>query len=145
MAANTDILGQGWQFPFSFSPRTGGVGTSTSVSISDGIAHVIQSIEQILGTPIGERVMLRDFGSFLHTIVFEPNDPTLGVLAEHYVRTALERWEPRVILDRIYVEQDGPALEISIAFTIIRTQVKGNMVYPYHLEDGPGRARAVAA
>ncbi len=144
MAANTDILGQGWQFPFSFSPRTGGVGTSTSISRSDGIQHVVQSIQQILGTAKGERVMLRDFGSRLHTLVFEPNDPDIRVLADHYVREALEKWEPRVILDRVYTEQDGPKLEISMSFTIIRTQVTGNMVFPYHLQKGPIIGREAA-
>ena len=40
--------------------------------------------------------MRPDYGCELHRLVFSPNDDTTAGLAIHYVRRALERWEPRV-------------------------------------------------
>jgi phage baseplate assembly protein W len=36
------------------------------------------------------------YGCHLHRLVFSPNDDTTAGLAIHYVRQALERWEPRI-------------------------------------------------
>jgi hypothetical protein len=44
--------------------------------------------------------MRPQYGSYLHRLLFAPNDHTTAGLAIHYVRAAIERWEPRVeILD----------------------------------------------
>lgn len=60
-----------------------------------GIDHLRQSIRDILTTPIGSRVMRRDYGSRLFQLVDRPTTPALMV--ELYVATAeaLDRWEPR--------------------------------------------------
>jgi phage baseplate assembly protein W len=55
---------------------------------SKGIEHVKESIQQILGTPIGTRIMRPDFGSGLRQIVFELNEATIDSRGEHYVREA---------------------------------------------------------
>ncbi|EGG93498.1 hypothetical protein IMCC1989_1154 [gamma proteobacterium IMCC1989] len=61
-----------------------------------GHAHLRQSITDILTTPIGTRVMRRDYGSRLFDLVDAPlNEETI---AEVYVATveALQKWEPRL-------------------------------------------------
>jgi phage baseplate assembly protein W len=147
MPENVDILGKGWRFPFAITKRKGGPGTSASLSESEGIEHVKESIRQILGTPIGSRVMRRDFGSRLRQIVFEPNDSTLDTLIEHYVREAIERWEKRVIVGPvtvIHAEREAGKVEIGVQFRIIQTNVVGNLVYPFYLTGAarPGEAAA---
>ncbi|MFC1707095.1 GPW/gp25 family protein [Planctomycetota bacterium] len=142
MAANVDFLGKGWRFPFAITKRKGGTGTSASASESDGIAHVKESIRQILGTPIGSRVMRRDFGSRLRQIVFAPNDSTIDTLVEHYVREAIERWEKRVVLGSVTVvhsERHLGRVEIGIQFRIVRTNASGNLVFPFYLQGGDDR------
>ncbi|MBI3726039.1 GPW/gp25 family protein [bacterium] len=136
MAENVDILGKGWRFPFAITKRKGGPGTSASLSESEGIEHVKESIRQILGTPIGSRVMRRDFGSRLRQIVFQPNDSTIDTLVEHYVREAIERWERRALVGSVTVVHDERELgkvEIGVEFRIIQTNVLGNLVFPYYL------------
>lgn len=136
MAVSIDILGKGWRFPFAITKRKGGTGTSASLSESAGIEHVKESIRQILGTPVGSRVMRRDFGSRLRQIVFEPNDSTIDTLVEHYVREAIERWEKRVVVGPVTVvrsERGQGRVEIDVQFRIIRTNVVGNLVYPYYI------------
>ena len=68
-----------------------------------GIAHLRQSVRTILTTPIGTRVMRRDFGARLFELLDQPLSPAL--LTEMYAAAneALERWEPRLRVDRIHI------------------------------------------
>lgn len=59
---------------------------------------VWSSIVLILGTPLGTRIMLPEFGSLVPTLVFEPNDEALVALGKRYVIDAIDKWEPRVTL-----------------------------------------------
>lgn len=56
------------------------------------------SVIHILGTHIGERVHLIDFGSRLQELVFEPDDDAFVTLAQTFINEALRRWEPRIDL-----------------------------------------------
>lgn len=70
-------------------------------TVSDRAA-VRQAILLLLLTRPGERVLRPTYGCDLHRLVFWPNDDTTAGLAIHYVRQAVERWEPRV--DRVRVD-----------------------------------------
>ena len=133
-----DFLGKGVAFPFRFTQRTGGVYQGSSVTPSEQIQHVTESIIQILNTQITSRVIRRDFGSRMRGIVFDPNDPTLDTHLDYIIRTALETWEPRVIVGPIYVDrtewQEG-RVEITIRVRIIKTNVETNIVFPYFLTE----------
>ncbi len=62
----------------------------------DGLDHLRQSIRDILTTPLGSRVMRRDYGSALPDLV--DSNITGLTLAQLYAATAdaLRRWEPRL-------------------------------------------------
>lgn len=60
-----------------------------------------QSLLLLLSTFPGERVMRPDYGCELLTLAFARNDDTTAGLAIHYVRQAVERFEPRVKVLRI--------------------------------------------
>lgn len=67
----------------------------------EGIEHLRQSIIDILTTPIGSRVMRRDYGSRLFELIDAPvNRETL---VDYYaaVAEALDRWEPRIQLQQV--------------------------------------------
>ena len=66
-----------------------------------GLAHLRQSVTDILTTPIGTRVMRRDYGSRLWELVDTPLTP--GTLSEIYAAAseALGRWETRLRVERI--------------------------------------------
>lgn len=61
-----------------------------------GDLAIKQSILLLLSTMPGERVMRPTYGCPLERFVFAPNDDTTAGLVIHEVRTAIERWEPRV-------------------------------------------------
>mgnify|MGYP000712819703 CR=1 FL=1 len=71
--------------------------------VSDG-ESIRQSILILISTIPGERVMRPKYGCNLHQLAFMPNDATTHGLAIHYVKTAIEQWEPRI--DIIYLDAD---------------------------------------
>jgi len=60
-----------------------------------------QSLMLLISTRPGERVMRPEYGCDLSRLVFAPNDDTTAGLAIHFVRQAVERWEPRVEVLRV--------------------------------------------
>ena len=69
--------------------------------------HIVQSIQDILSTPIGSRVMLREYGSRLYDLVDRPIDKMEIFSAIH---EALDRWEPRIRLRQVRLVGDGRCL-----------------------------------
>jgi hypothetical protein len=84
-----------------------GMSGNTGRRLSD-LEHLRQSIADILRTPIGSRVMRREYGSRLFQLVDRPVDK-VG-LVEVYAATAeaLGRWEPRLRLTRVQAERVYP-------------------------------------
>ena len=137
MADPRGFLGRGMAFPFRFTRKSGGVSAFGAVTQSESDQHIIESILQILGIRVGSRVMRRSFGSYLREIVFRPNDPALDAKVEYAVKGAIERWEPRVVVDTLVIDrtfrQEG-RLDVSVTYTVIKTNVKRNLVFPYFLD-----------
>lgn len=73
----------------------------------DGLDHLRQSVRDILTTPIGSRVMRREYGSRLYELVDRPmNGETLAELRMATVE-ALARWEPRISITHIEIGADA--------------------------------------
>lgn len=83
------------------------------------------SIHQILGTRIGERVMLPQFGSRLYELIFEPIDDITVALARVYTIEAIEKWEPRVELNDVVVNvnPDQQRVEIIGSYVITNSDI----------------------
>ncbi|MDO5057735.1 MAG: GPW/gp25 family protein [Lautropia sp.] len=73
-----------------------------------GIEHLRQSIRDILTTPLGSRVMRRDYGSRLFALIDAPMNR--GTLMQLYAATieALGRWEPRMRVERVRAVSAAP-------------------------------------
>lgn len=76
-----------------------GVSAVTGKRLSDW-QHVEQSIGKILKTPIGARVMRRDFGSDLPDLVDQKMTPRNILAVYAAAATAIEKWEPRFRMKR---------------------------------------------
>ena len=70
-----------------------------------GTEHLRQSIRDILITPIGSRVMRRDYGSQLFQLIDKPLNESTLVDIYSAVSEALAKWEPRIKLTRVKAEQ----------------------------------------
>jgi phage baseplate assembly protein W len=83
-----------------------------------------------------ERVMRPDFGCAIHDLVFAPNSAATLGMAEHHVRDALLRWEPRIeVLDVTAVASDDhdEVLLIGVHYRVRMTDSRYNLVYPFYL------------
>ncbi len=71
-----------------------GIDKTTGKALS-GLNHLKQSIIDILTTPIGSRVMRREYGSRLPRLVDAPLNSSTLVDLYSATAEALLRWEPR--------------------------------------------------
>lgn len=81
------------------------------------LEHISQSVRDILTTPLGTRVMRREYGSLLPELIDQPLNDALLLQAYAATIMALIRWEPRIrvtaIRRRVSSAQAGRAtLEI---------------------------------
>ena len=133
-----------WKFvhPDLDSPDgTVGLGLSPrgSIAMVDDHDSVRQAILLLLSTIPGERIMRPDYGCQLHRLVFSPNDETTAGLAIHYVRQALDRWEPRIDVLRLDAERnaDNPEqLAISLEYRVRATQQPDAIAFAFNLAGG---------
>jgi phage baseplate assembly protein W len=125
---NPEIHGRGLRFPL----RLGTAGPEQSA----GSRKVDESIRIILGTQHGERVMRPTFGSNLRSLAFAPNNSSTANLARFYVEEALTRWERRIELVDVVVQNDnvGAALLIDITYRLRATQDLRHFVQRLSLE-----------
>jgi phage baseplate assembly protein W len=68
-----------------------------------GQAHLRQSIEDILSTPLGSRRMRPEYGSQLRRFVDLPVNEGWKSAVQAEVARSLQRWEPRLKLERVRV------------------------------------------
>lgn len=127
-----DYLGTGWKFPLQVDP-------AGHFAFSSREQRIEESVYLILGTAKGERVMRPAFGCGLQDLVFAPDNDMTRTRVEETVREALVRYEPRIDLLRVSAEsgQDQPnLLLIRIDYLVRSTNTRGNMVYPFYLQEG---------
>jgi phage baseplate assembly protein W len=67
------------------------------------LVHLKQSIVDILTTPIGSRVMRRDYGSRLFELVDQPINDRLKVQIYSATAEALGKWEPRFKCSKVSI------------------------------------------
>lgn len=80
-----------------------------------GKNHILQSIDDILSTKTGLRIMLRDYGSDLFDLVDRPMNNLLDVEIQAATAGALEKWEPRIKITRVDVTKRSVSGQIMLA------------------------------
>jgi uncharacterized protein len=129
-----EFLGTGWNFPPTF--EKGGL---NSVVMISGEEDIRQSLQIIISTGVGERIMQPDFGAQLTDLMFESITVSMATLIEDRIRTAIFQFEPRVELNNVEVDtdqqNDGVVL-IDVDYTILSTNTRKNIVFPFYLNEG---------
>ncbi|WP_137441811.1 GPW/gp25 family protein, partial [Escherichia coli] len=77
-----------------------GMNCSDGLTVTD-LEHISQSIGDILRTPVGSRVMRRDYGSLLASMIDQPQTPALELQIKVACYMAVLKWEPRVTLSSV--------------------------------------------
>ena len=93
-----------------------GMNRETGKAIEDR-DHLVQSIEMILNTPIGTRVMRPDFGSELPSLVAAPMSPATDLRIYAATIDALNRSEPRLSAERVDIVERKATGELILRLT----------------------------
>lgn len=127
---NEAFLGRGWSFP----PVIAAEGVKMSAYEQD----IEESLRVLFGTSPGERVNRYDYGCPLRRYAFEPMTTETTVRMRNDITHAIILFEPRITLEDVSFEEhtDEGLLLILITYTIIRTNSRNNMVYPFYLNEG---------
>lgn len=108
-----------------------------SIAMVEEDDAIRQALLLLISTRPGERVMRPAYGCDLERLIFSPNDDTTAGLAMHYVRQAVERWEPRVEIlgvDAWRDPEDASTIQIVLDYQVRATLNKGQLVVPVGLE-----------
>jgi uncharacterized protein len=125
----TEIIGSGLAFPLQVDRRGG-------IALARDETDIEQAIELILATAPGERPMRPEFGCGVHDFVFDSIDATTVGRMELAIRDALDRWEPRVVVEKVDFGLDEVGegrLIIDIGYRVRATNTMRNLVYPFYV------------
>jgi uncharacterized protein len=126
------FLGKGWSFPPEFIKST-----KTTMMSSDA-NDIKESLEILLSTKIGERMMNPKYGCDLGVFVFDTFNVGTETYMKDIIKTAILNHETRIKLDDVgfSYNKGKNVVFIDLQFTIRNTNSRSNMVYPFYLTEG---------
>lgn len=124
------FLGRGWSFPPTL--------TDGGVEMVAYEVDIEQSLHVLFSTSPGERVNRYDYGCPLRRYAFEPMTTETTVQMRNDITRAIILFEPRITLEDVSFEEqpEKGVLLIRLTYTVIRTNNRNNMVYPFYLNEG---------
>jgi len=132
MNNDTSFLGKGWSFPPTFDNPGAGV------QMLRGEDDIQSSLQVLLSTRLGERVMQPTFGCNLDVMLFELLDTTLKTEIRNLVERAILYFEPRIDLEKVDIDAQNDlngVILITVNYIIRSTNTRGNLVYPFYLSE----------
>ncbi len=130
---NLPFLGRGWSFPPTFRAELPGV------EMLEQEADIASSLEILLSTMPGERVLLPEYGCNTEELVFESLDTTAKTLMADKIGAAILYFEPRIEVERVRLdssrELEGVVL-IEVVYLVRTTNSRFNFVFPFYKLEG---------
>ena len=118
----------GWKFPITFNKYSKTVDNTTSLEES-----IKTSLYLLLTTTQGERIMELEYGCDLNSIMFKPLDLNLKTFISNNIKSAIQKWEPRVnVLDvEVANERNDPVISINVKYKILETDIVDSLNFEY--------------
>lgn len=133
MSTKESFLGRGWGFPPEFAKK------AASVRMTEAEEDIERSLQILLSTRPGERILVPDYGCNLDELLFKPLNLTLKTYVIDLIKTAILYHEPRIDVEKIAIDEstdsDGILL-INIDYRVRITNSRRNMVYPFFKTEG---------
>ena len=131
MSSDLSFLGTGWEFPPAFVKQ----GQNT-VRLSTGEDDVNQSLEILLGTVLGERIMQPGYGADMSRLLFEPLNASLSTYIKDLILTAVRKYEGRISVENVFLEtvHEEGLLNISLDYRLKAIDSRFNFIYPFYLD-----------
>ena len=133
MKTSKSIIGIGWGFPPEFDKG------KKSVGMLRDEEDIESSLEILLSTRLGERIMVPDYGCNLDELLFQPLTISLKTFVIDLIKTAILYHEPRIDAQTVEIEPTNElegVLMIKIEYIVRTTNTRRNMVYPFYKEEG---------
>ena len=127
------FLGTGWGFPPTFDP------IGKTVMLTSDEADIQRSLEILLSTRQGERVMVPDYGCNLDEMIFEPMTTTFKTHIAEMIKTAILYYEARIDLKNVILDdsrQTEGLIMVGLDYVIRATNSRFNFVYPFYIKEG---------
>ncbi len=101
----------------------------------NGEEDIKSSLQILLATAIGERIMQPKFGCNMDDMIFESLDTTLKTEMKKKIEVAILYFEPRIDLNNIELitenENEGVVI-IYVEYVIRATNTRSNLVFPFY-------------
>jgi phage baseplate assembly protein W len=133
MEENQAFLGTGWSFPPEFKL------TNKSVVMLTDEDDIKSSLEILLTTKVGERILQPKYGCNMDELIFNPLDRTLKTFVTELIETAILYHEPRIDVEKIDISQGDDftgELLVILDYKIRATNSRINMVFPFYKGEG---------
>jgi phage baseplate assembly protein W len=128
-----DFLGKGWSFPPAFIPALQGV------EMTEKVEDINRSLQILLTTRVGERIMQPKYGCNMDEMVFESLSTMTKTIIKDKIKTAILYFEPRIDVTAISMdtanELEGEII-IEIEYVVRATNSRFNFVFPYYINEG---------
>lgn len=127
------FLGKGWSFPPTFNKERG------EVEMTSKEEDIKQSLEIYFHTKLGERIMRQDYGCIIHEHMFDRLDSSIINVLRFELTQNIGNIEPRITVNQIDIIPIAPEegrIEIKIDYTVITTNIRDNIVFPFYLNEG---------
>jgi phage baseplate assembly protein W len=133
MNQKKSFLGTGWSFPPQFDNK------AAAASMLSDVEDINSSLEILLSTRQGERVMQPDYGCNLDELVFEPLTTSFKTYIRDLIKTAILYYEPRISINNIELDDTGELqgkILVKVDYTVRSTNSRFNFVFPYYKTEG---------
>jgi phage baseplate assembly protein W len=120
---NSQIVGKSNEI-YDYSPNIDGSGDFTRLS---GIDVLINSIRNLLLTPLGYYPFDPEYGSKLYKMLFEPSDKITQQEIEYEVKNRVQRYDKRIDIQTVQFSWSTDKKTVSVNVVILRNGVTGKV------------------
>ncbi|MGS2739389.1 GPW/gp25 family protein [Sinomicrobium sp. M5D2P17] len=136
MNQKDSFLGTGWSFP----PQFNKAGKSVAMTFNE--EDIRKSLEILLSTRLGERIMQPRYGCNLDDLLFNPLNRTLKTYVTELINNAILYYEPRIDVEKTDITQGDELkgeLLILLNYRVRATNSRKNLVFPFYKGEGTDR------
>lgn len=128
-----NFLGKGWSFPPTFNKQL------KEVELTEKLVDIEKSLQILLTTSIGERIMQPRYGCNMEDLLFESLDTSTKTIIIDRIKTAILFFEPRIDAKKIELntqnELEGEII-VEIDYLVPSTNSRYNFVFPFYRKEG---------
>jgi phage baseplate assembly protein W len=110
-----------------------------TVLMTSDAQDIQASLQILLSTRLGERVLLPGYGCDLEPLVFEPMSTSFVTYVQNLIETSIQNYEARITLNSVNLTTDQSAdgiILIEVDYTVTSTNSRFNIVFPYYKTEG---------